>query len=75
MGVKMDLRIITKNHAADPEIGFLTKSISRPCRNGHAASVGVKSSELRMMPMGTPSEPPKFSCAILNDAFVIFCHI
>ena len=26
----MNLRIITKNHAADPEIGFLTKSISKP---------------------------------------------
>ena len=30
MGVKMNLRIITKNHPADPEIGFLTKSISKP---------------------------------------------
>ena len=30
MRVKMDLRIITKNHEADPEIGFLTKSISKP---------------------------------------------
>ena len=30
MGVKMNLRIITKNHAADPEIGFLTKSILKP---------------------------------------------
>ena len=30
MGVKINLRIITKNNAADPEIGFLTKSISRP---------------------------------------------
>ena len=26
----MNLRIITKNHAADPEKGFLTKSISKP---------------------------------------------
>ena len=26
----MNLMIITKNHAADPEIGFLTKSISNP---------------------------------------------
>ena len=25
----MNLRIITKKHAADPEIGFLTKSISK----------------------------------------------
>ena len=30
MGVKMNLRIITKNHAVDPEKGFLTKSISKP---------------------------------------------
>ena len=30
MGVKMNLRIITKNHEADPEKGFLTKSISTP---------------------------------------------
>ena len=29
MGVQMNLRIITKNIAADPEIGFLTKSISK----------------------------------------------
>ena len=30
MAVKMNLRIITKSHAADPEIEFRTKSISRP---------------------------------------------
>ena len=30
MGVKMNSRIITKNHAADPEIEFLRKSISKP---------------------------------------------
>ena len=29
MGVKMNLSILTKNHAADPEIGFLTKLISK----------------------------------------------
>ena len=27
VGVKMILRMITKNHTPDPEIGFLTKSI------------------------------------------------
>ena len=33
MGVKMNLGIIMKNHAADPEIEFLTKSIPKPyCR-------------------------------------------
>ena len=30
IGVKMNLRIITKNYVADPEIGFLRKSISKP---------------------------------------------
>ena len=30
MGVKMTFRIITKNRAADPEIGFLAKSILKP---------------------------------------------
>ena len=30
MVVKMNLRVITKNHAADLEIGFLTKSIPKP---------------------------------------------
>ena len=30
MGFKMNLRIIMKNHAADPEIGFLAKSILKP---------------------------------------------
>ena len=37
MAVKMNLRIITKNHAADPEIGFHTKSISKP--NGRATAM------------------------------------
>ena len=30
MGVKMNLGMIMKNYAADPEIGFITKSISKP---------------------------------------------
>ena len=34
MNERIDLRVITKNHAADPEIGFLTISISKP--NGRA---------------------------------------
>ena len=29
-GLKMNLRIVTKNHAADSEIRFLTKSIRKP---------------------------------------------
>ena len=30
ISVKMNLRIITKNHTADPEKGFLMKSILKP---------------------------------------------
>ena len=37
MAVKMNLRIITKNYAADPEIGFLAKSISK--FNGCATAI------------------------------------
>ena len=37
MGVKMNLRIITSNHAADPEIRFFTKSISK--LNGRATAM------------------------------------
>ena len=37
IAVKMNLKIITKNHAADPEIGFLPKSISKP--NGCATAM------------------------------------
>ena len=36
-GVKINSRIITKNHAADPRIGFLTKSISK--LYGHATAM------------------------------------
>ena len=37
MGVKMKLRIIMKNETADPEIGLLTKSMSKP--NGRATAM------------------------------------
>ena len=37
MGVKKNLRIITKNNAADPEKGFLAKSISKS--NGYATAM------------------------------------
>ena len=36
MAVKMNLRILTKYHAANPEIGFLIKSISKPYGRGTA---------------------------------------
>ena len=35
--VKMNLKILTKNYAADPEKGFLIKSISKP--NGCATAM------------------------------------
>ena len=38
-GVKMNLWIITKKHAAGPEIGVLTKSISKPY--GRAAAMPI----------------------------------
>ena len=37
MAVKMNLRIITKRFAADPEIGFLTESISKA--NGYGTAM------------------------------------
>ena len=37
MDVKLKLRLITENRAADPEIGFLIKSILKPY--GHAAAM------------------------------------
>ena len=37
MSVRINLRIIIQNHAAVPEIGFLTKSISKP--NGFATAM------------------------------------
>ena len=37
MAVKMNLRIIKKNHAADPEKGFPAKSISKS--NGYATAM------------------------------------
>ena len=38
MGVKMNLRVITKSHATDPEIVFPTKSISKLYDRGTAIS-------------------------------------
>ena len=37
MAVKINFRIIKKRYAADPEIGFLTKSISKA--NGYATAM------------------------------------
>ena len=37
MDVEINLRIITRNHTGDPEIGFLAKSISKP--NGCAPAM------------------------------------
>ena len=38
----MNLRIITKNRAADPEIRFLTKSISNPYSRATAMPTAFK---------------------------------
>ena len=43
----MNLRITTKDHTADPEIGFLKIDFKAVWpRIGHADSVGVKNSEI-----------------------------
>ena len=39
MAVKINLRIITKNHAADPKKRFLAKSISKS--NGYATAMPI----------------------------------
>ena len=41
MDVKINLRIITKNHVADPELGFLTESILK--LNGYARAMPIAS--------------------------------
>ena len=41
----MNLKIITKNHVDDKEIGFLTKMM----RNGDAANVGVNDPGLELL--------------------------
>ena len=50
MGVKMNFRIITKNHAADTEKGFLAKSTSPPYGRAKAlppaSELNVKKDEL-----------------------------
>ena len=38
MVLKINFKIITKNHAADPEVGFLTKTISKPYGRATAMS-------------------------------------
>ena len=46
MSVKMNLRIITKNHEADQEIGVLKKSISKPYGRATAKPAAWDSPEL-----------------------------
>ena len=57
MGVKINLRIITKNHAADPGIGFLAKSISKSNGCALATPTGweLKSISVLLTYMGFPS--------------------
>ena len=47
MSLKMNLRIITKNHEVDPEIGFLKKSISKPYGRATAMPPASELSKLR----------------------------
>ena len=68
MGVKLNLRKITKNHEADPEIGFLTKSIIRPY--GCATAI-PPAWELRI-----DSQPEKgfYQKAQCTGNFIISCN-
>ena len=45
---KMNSRVVTRNHSADPEIGFLTKSIPKPY--GRATAM-PPAWELKYMPI------------------------
>ena len=53
MEVKINLRIKTKNQAADPEIGFLKKSISKPCGRATAMPTAWELTE-KHFSQGTP---------------------
>ena len=50
MGLKMNLRIITKNRAAYTEIGFLTKSILKPYVRAAAMPTAWEFKELILLP-------------------------
>ena len=56
MGIKMILRIITKNHEADPELGFFTKSIWQPY--GRSMTM-PPASELRSLKVKTSGKSKK----------------
>lgn len=56
MAVKINLRIITKNHAADPEIEFLAKSISKP--EGCATAMPTAWELTLTRSIGLPPHPP-----------------
>ena len=60
MGVKMNLRIITKNHVADPEKKFITKFIPKPY--GRATALPTASElKSRSFLAGQYPRQPKFS--------------
>ena len=57
----MNLRIITKNHAADPEIGFLEKSIS----NSNGCAIAIPTA------WGLPSDSRRIKYAYFSDQIEI----
>ena len=79
----MNLRLITKNHAAYPEIGFPQKidfKVVWP-RNGNAAGVGVKDesiTEISLYPFGSKLYVPSpLSCVGKIQTYKLFfdCEI
>ena len=57
-GCENDLTIITKNHAADPELGFLAKSISKT--NGYAT----------VMPTAWELKSPNHSIRFISEIHI-----
>ena len=51
MGVKLNLKMVAKNHVADPEIGFLTKSISKPYDRATTMSPAWELRKIKPFPM------------------------
>ena len=69
MSVKMNLRIITENHEADPEIGFLTKSISKPYGRATAMPLAW---ELRAILNPTDSAKPFSNCIFFKSQSIVY---
>ena len=67
MGVKMNLRIITKNHEADSEIEFLIKSITKSFDRAMAMPLALELNnflEKVLPPKRSRMSPTSASCCV-----------